>query len=246
LLNPAPHACDLTLESSFKGGNSGIICIFAANKRTHNTKLMKRILQLSTLILVLSLAFLTDSYTQRMPSGRTTDADRYFDERGNFASRLWYGGGFTLGFSGNNLESIFQLGISPMVGYKITDDLSIGPRASLMYIMYRAETFTIDGFQTANLFNYGLGAFARFKFARVIFAHAEYGFDNQISGLAYNPNTRNWDSSRRLVNNAFLGLGYNSGTGMLGYEIYLLYNLLQEENTINLPFDIRFGITYNF
>ena len=206
---------------------------------------MKKILQLSFLLLTFFLAFQADSYGQRVPS-KKSDADKYFDERGNFASRLWYGGGFTLGFSGNNLESIFQLGISPMVGYKITNDLSIGPRGSLMYILYRAETFTIDGVESANLFNYGMGAFARFKFARVLFAHGEYGFDNQVSNIVYDPSSKKWDVNRRLVNNAYLGLGYNDGSGLFGYEIYLLYNLLQEENTLSLPFDLRFGLTYNF
>lgn len=206
---------------------------------------MKRILPLSLLTLALLLAFQVDGYSQRSKK-KKSETDKYFDESGSFASRLWYGGGFTLGFSGNSFESIFQLGISPMVGYKITEEFSVGPRASLVYILYRAETGTINGVESANLFNYGLGAFTRFKIARTIFAHAEYGFDNEVSTLTYNPISRDWEANRRLTNNAFIGGGYNDGNGVWGYEIYLLYNLLQEENSLDLPFDIRLGFTYNF
>ena len=42
------------------------------------------------------------------------------------------------------------------------------------------------------------------------------------------------------------GAGYSDGNGVWGYEISLLYNVLQEENTLSLPLDFRFGITYNF
>ncbi|MCB0556580.1 MAG: hypothetical protein KDD02_23750 [Phaeodactylibacter sp.] len=205
---------------------------------------MKRILQLSLLLFVLLLAFQVDGFSQGKK--KKSDTDKYFDESGNFASKLWYGGGFTLGFSGNNFESVFQFGLSPIVGYKITENFSVGPRASLVYIYYKAETGTIDGVESTNLLNYGIGAFARYKIARTIFAHVEYGFDNEVSTLGYNSISRKWEVNRRLNNNAYIGGGYNDGNGVWGYEIYLLYNLIQDDTSLNLPFDIRFGVTYNF
>lgn len=206
---------------------------------------MKRIIQFSFILFALLFVFQVDAYGQR-GGKKKQDADKYFDESGGFAHRLWYGGGFTLGFSGNSVSSIFQLGISPMVGYKITNEFSVGPRATLLYLLYRAETFTADGVQSTNLFNYGFGAFTRFKITRSIFAHLEYGFDNEVETINYDPNTRDWVANRQLQNNAFLGGGFNDGNGVWGYEIYLLYNVLQEDNTLDLPFDFRFGVTYNF
>ena len=205
---------------------------------------MKRILQLSLLLFVLLLAFQVDGFSQGKK--KKSDTDKYFDESGNFASKLWYGGGFTLGFSGNNFESVFQFGLSPIVGYKITENFSVGPQASLVYIYYKAETGTIDGVESTNLLNYGIGAFARYKIARTIFAHVEYGFDNEVSTLGYNSISRKWEVNRRLNNNAYIRGGYNDGNGVWGYEIYLLYNLIQDDTSLNLPFDIRFGVTYNF
>lgn len=206
---------------------------------------MKKTIQLTLLLFTLLFVFQADAYGQR-GGKKKSDVDEYFDESGGFAHRLWYGGGFTLGFSGNSFTSIFQFGVSPMVGYKITNEFSVGPRLSLLYLLYRSETGTVDGVQTANLFNYGLGAFTRYKITRSIFAHLEYGFDNEVETVNYNPTTRDWDTNRRLQNNAFVGGGFNDGNGIWGYEIYLLYNVLQEDNTLNIPFDFRFGLTYNF
>ena len=206
---------------------------------------MKRIIQFSLLLFVLLFTFQMDAYGQR-GGKKKSETDKYFDESGGFAHRLWYGGGFTLGFSGNSFSSIFQLGVSPMVGYKITDEFSIGPRLSLLYLLYRAETGTIDGVQTANLFNYGLGAFTRYKITRSIFAHLEYGFDNEVQTINYDLNAKDWVANRQLRNNAFVGGGFSDGNGVWCYEIYLLYNVLQEDNTLDLPFDFRFGLTYNF
>ena len=206
---------------------------------------MKKIIQVALCFFVLLLVFSPEAEAQRSKKKRSS-VDKYFDESGNFTSRLWYGGGFNLGFSGNNVESIFQLGVSPLVGYKITENLSVGPRFSVLYLLYRAETFTPDGVQTANLVNYGLGMFGRFKFARTIFAHVEYGFDNEVVDLFYDPNSNDWNFGRRLQNNAYLGVGYNDSAGVWGYEIYLLYNLIQDNTVLDLPIDLRFGVTYNF
>jgi len=202
---------------------------------------MKRIIQLSVLILTMLFAFSMEAVAQ---SDNPGDADKYFDESGSFTSNLWYGGGFQLGFSGGSFSSAFQIGISPMVGYKITDEFSVGPRFSLLYTYYRAET--IDGVQSTNIVDYGIGAFTRYKVFRSIFAHLEYGFDNEVFSLQYNSISGEYEKSRRLQNNALVGLGYNDGNGVWGYEIALLYNLLQEDTVVDLPFEFRFGFTYNF
>ena len=41
------------------------------------------------------------------------------------------------------------------------------------------------------------------------------------------------------------GAGYNSG-GLWGYEIMILYNANQPENTIDSPFEYRIGFTYKY
>lgn len=161
-------------------------------------------------------------------------------EKDDFASRLWYGGGVNIGFSGGNFESIFQLGVSPMVGYKIFEEFSIGPRVALQYTHYRTE---LGGrVETANPVSWAAGVFTRYKLFRSIFAQAEFEFEN---AAVFSFGVDGLEVLRRERNNFYVGAGYNSG-GEWGYEILLLYNTTQANNDINSPFVFRFGFTRNF
>ena len=205
---------------------------------------MKRIVQLSFLLLAILLCFNNDAFAQRKKKKKKkSETDEYFDESGGFKHRLWYGGGFTLGFSGANNSSVFQLGVSPMVGYKITPDFSIGPRLSILYTYYRLEVFPGD-VQSQDPLSFGFGAFSRYKVYQSFFAHVEYEFENEANFVLINGDLA---VLRREQNNLFVGGGYNSSAGgPFGYEILLLYNLLLPENTVEVPFSFRIGFTYNF
>lgn len=48
------------------------------------------------------------------------------------STKIWYGGGLNLGFSGQSGLNVLQLGASPMVGYKILPRWSVGPRVSFL------------------------------------------------------------------------------------------------------------------
>lgn len=155
-----------------------------------------------------------------------------------FKDRIWWGGGFALGFSSFNNVTNIQLGISPMAGYKLTERFSMGPRVSVLMSYFSARLFNGD---RANEFTptWAVGAFSRYKLVRDIFAHAEYEFENRafvtsdLSTLYVN---------RRNVNNVYIGGGYNSG----GAEFVVLYNLNQQEFLQQSPFVFRFGFTRNF
>lgn len=158
-----------------------------------------------------------------------------------FASHLWYGGNVGLGFSSNTFQSLFQIGVSPMVGYKFFEQLSVGPRVSLFYSHYRLN-FGGGDVQTASPLTWTAGVFARYKLFRTIFAHAEYEFENSP---VFDFSTGDLEVLRLQRTNTYIGAGYNSGE-RFGYEIMVLYNLSLAENSIESPFDIRFGFTYNF
>lgn len=161
--------------------------------------------------------------------------------KSTFASRLWYGGNLILGYSGGNYESLFQVGISPMVGYKVFEGLSIGPRASIIYSAYRLDLGTeVD---KSNTVSWAVGVFARYKIIRSIFVHTEAELEDTPIYLF---NGSALEVFRRQRNNFYVGGGYNSGQGAFGYEIMLLYNLNQPDNDVESPFDIRVGFTYNF
>lgn len=185
------------------------------------------------------------------------NVDKYFDESGGFKHRLWYGGGFNLGFSGSNAYSQFNIGITPMIGYKVLPSLSFGPRFGIDYTYLKGETIegsVLRGRRSTNLLNYSVGAFGRFKFLKFLFIHAEANYESterayvdQYSGyLAYDSNTGKILTDRIGDENYLAGLGYNSGDGLIGYEIVGLYNFSVPSDSPRLPFEFRFGFTYKF
>ena len=192
------------------------------------------LLKISTFLLIFLLGWSYTADAQKRTK-KKSDVDEYFDEGGFGSHRFWYGGGVGLGFSGGNVQSQFNFSVSPMVGYKITPELSIGPRLELDYAHVRVSTgqSSSDKF---NIFNYGIGGFARYKIFQQFFIHGEYQIEsrgNPISG------------TRGSRDNFYVGAGYSSGGSLIGYEISLLWNLL-EEGTVDLPLDYRVAFTYNF
>ncbi len=195
--------------------------------------------------------FTTDIYGQK--SKRQSEVDQYFDESGSIKHRLWYGGGFNLGFSGSSGFSAFVLGISPMVGFKAfegNNDFSIGPRLSLEYSYFKG-TGNDGQIHSVQPLSYAFGVFTRYKVLGNFFAHVEGEFENRqvvltdfgnrfIIGVDGEPVTE-----RDPRQNFYLGAGYNSG-GLFAYEILAIYNVTEPDNSLVLPFDIRFGFTYKF
>ena len=191
------------------------------------------------IITLLSLTFLTTSFAQR-------DTDDYFDEGTMLRDKLWFGTGGTLGFSGNDFRSIFQIGLSPMVGYKVIDRVSVGPRVGVTYVSQRFR-ITNTAVQRVNSFNFNYGVFARVKIVPAVFAHAEYSIDNfEVAFL--NGSNGQIETGREVINHAYVGAGYQSAMGgVWGYEIVLLFDTLpQDDNFFLPPYVFRAGINYNF
>ncbi len=206
---------------------------------------MKKSLLLSLAVLFLVTVFSVDSFAQKKKK-RQSEVDTYFDESGSIKHRLWFGGGANLNFSGTGQLQAFNLGISPMVGYKLlpnNDNFSVGPRVALQYTYLKL----VSGNQSyvSQPLSYSFGAFARYKILPIIFAHAEFEYENEAFATGNIGTNNNLIVEREAKNNAYIGLGYNSGS-VIAYEIYLLYNMLEDRNSNNLPFDIRFGFTYKF
>lgn len=160
-----------------------------------------------------------------------------------FEDRLWYGAGFTGNFFGNGVTSNVQLGIAPMVGYKVTDNLSFGPRISALVSFYKTQ-FVAGQVERINPLDWSVGLFGRYRIAREFFAQVEYAFQNEAfiftdaSGLRVD----------REVNNAFyVGGGYAASLGrQLGLEMSLNYYLNQPFDDFRNPLNYRFGINYRF
>lgn len=205
------------------------------------------------MVFILLLAFDNDMYAQRSKKKKKkTETDEYFDEGGSWKHKLWYGTGVNLNYSGNNFRKVFTFGLSPMVGYKITDKFSVGPRIALTYSNYKFDT--PSGVINSSPVSWDVGVFSRYKILPFIFSHIEYQYENaaifrtnNAGDLLLDPMTNKLIIDRKKRNNFLAGLGYSSaGGGLFGYEILALYNVTLPKNAFESPFSIRIGFTYNF
>ena len=157
--------------------------------------------------------------------------------------KLWYGAGLSANYQASSISSTFTLGFAPMVGYKVNERLSFGPRFSYLVSFYKSRLFSNQP-ETAKPTDWSAGVFGRYRIAREFFAHVEYAFQNEAfitadaSGLVIN----------RETNNAFyIGGGYTSPiSDLVGIEISLNYYVNQPINDFRNPLNYRFGINYRF
>jgi hypothetical protein len=157
------------------------------------------------------------------------------------STKIWYGGGLNLGFSGQSGLNILQLGASPMIGYKIVPRWSVGPRISFLASRYSGKYYL----NKITPIDWGVGLFTRLKIISAIFAHAEYEIANQAFVSA---DGLKLYTDRLQQNNVYVGGGYSSGQGNTRFEIVALYNLQTPESSLYYisPFTFRFGFTVNF
>ncbi len=171
-----------------------------------------------------------------------TENDRVRVQRGDtFGSNLWFGTGAQLGFTGGNGTSFFQIGLSPIVGYKVNNFLSVGPRGSFSFNRYK-EDFG-NGVFKRSFVTWSAGAFARAKVIFPFFVHTEYSLLNEVQNF-----DTNGDPVRRTRAIPFLGGGISQGggDGGVGYEILLLFRLSQADQIGDQPFEFRTGLNFNF
>jgi hypothetical protein len=170
-----------------------------------------------------------DYYSGDKPSQERSD---------RFSDNLWFGGGIQLGFQANTFNSFFLIGLSPMVGYKLNDRFSVGPRVSLNY-----NRFTCDqgDFKTGYL-TWEAGIFARAKIINPIFIHAEMSLENRRLITGCN------EPLRQTRSVPYLGVGYSPDNGGGGSsELLLLFRLRRDgQNIIESPYVFRTGFNFNF
>jgi hypothetical protein len=170
-------------------------------------------------ILIAGLPFLSLA----QDDNQTSDEEKAY----SLSDHLVYGG--NLGLSFGNLTNI---GISPMVGYKVTDRFIPGVGGSYNYIKIKYPGYPT---QTAQI--YGGCVFAKYFITENIFAHAEYEVLNGEWDPWFRPGVR-YNLSSVLV-----GGGYRESFGGLSSYVLLLYNVTQgPDSPYPSPLIIRVGM----
>ncbi len=214
---------------------------------------MKKALQFLLLFSILMMGITHDADAQRKRKKRKGDVDEYFDDKGNFAQRLWYGADISLRFQQTSLGgapgNVFFGGFSPMAGYKITNEFSVGPRIEFNYQGARYNIGGPDDLKY-NSTNLGLGIFARYKFLETFFVHLEYQRLGEEEPLVQNNQLvvennalvtqRFWDD------HTYVGGGYHSSFGVVGFQVTILWDTSQAFDSNNIPIVYRAGLNYKF
>lgn len=140
----------------------------------------------------------------------------------------WFVGGM-IGGSFSSSGGSFE--VSPLVGYKVTEDFHVGSRITYIY-----SSYNYIGLGRVKSSDYGGSLFGRYRFLKMLFAHAEY----EVLSV-YWP----FDNDRKTINSLFLGGGLYQSMGGRGFAtIAVLYNVLETEYSpySNPMIRIGFGV----
>ncbi len=155
--------------------------------------------------------------------------------------KTWYGAHLALGFGASSTQSAITLGIAPMVGYRIFDPISVGPRVNILYRHLTFKDFSGNLIQKINIVDRGIGVFLRAEVYRQYFVQAELMYESTVNRI-----TNAGDQIRVKGTNAYIGVGTNVGGRNPSVELMVTYDLnlpsIYKNNLINF----RFGFTMNY
>ncbi len=162
-----------------------------------------------------------------------------------FKDRLYTGGSGGFGIS----SGILYLAISPMVGYKITDQWSAGVSARYVYYGPSSTNSYIQSFKY-----YGAGMFTRYQFTPSLLGTIEY---ERLNVQNINPISSDY-GKRVWANVLMVGGAYTASISQnIKAQIFLLYDLIDDPNSPyrynyifsgpnGLPIIYRVGVSVGF
>ena len=159
----------------------------------------------------------------------------------NLSDKIFYGGGLGLSFG-----NITNIEISPLIGYRITDDFHTGLQFRYQYI--DADYFYYGYHYDFRTSIYGIAPFLRYFIMEEYFLISEFEFLSletkhfDVLGL-YD----NFDNRERFIYHSFLvGAGYAQNLGGSSIMYFsLLYNLNDSSNSpYSSPWVVRVGVNF--
>lgn len=149
-----------------------------------------------------------------------------------FWDRVFFGGSLGLQFG-----DLTYVDISPLVGYKITEQLAAGIGGTYIYYRYR------DPYGEFKTNIYGGRLFGRYYFIENLFGHVEY----EVLSME-RPDDLNYNELTRVnIASTFVGGGYRQMLGdNAALELILLYNLTEEAYSPYTNPVIRIGLVAGF
>ena len=166
--------------------------------------------------------------------GFSAYAQQQQQSKKDFWEKVYFGGNFGLNF-GTNFTVVE---VSPLVGYKITEQFSMGVGATYIYYKEKIPQYNFS-YETSI---YGGDVFARYFFVENLFAHVESGALNlEVPDYSSYP----YSLKRRWVPNLLVGGGYRSSIGEnSSFLIMILYDVIDDPDSPyqNPIFRVGFGV----
>jgi hypothetical protein len=154
-------------------------------------------------------------------------------EKKSSNNKVYFGGNFNLLFGTNTL-----IDISPIIGYRVTDDFSVG--GGLIYNYYKRQ---INNNYSVSGTGYGGRAFLRYDIQADILPNAKISPYVEYESLNYQfADSNGQKTPREWYGSLFAGAGLIQPIGRGSLNIFILYNLTWDENSIYpTPFVYRMG-----
>lgn len=218
---------------------------------------MKKIIFILVLGLCAHTGFAQDVYNSSgrpIDSDRSSDRGRNGDDGGFNTSKIIVGGWGVFGIG----SGVTNIGATPIVGYRITDDFAAGIGFGYQYLrikdyfqVYDPATYAIE-YRTFNAHFYSPSVWARYLIWNNIFAHVEYEHNftsykeyyndpTQVPSVVVNKNTSY--SSPSLL----LGGGFRQPVSdRASFVIMGLYDVLQDKLSPYQGLVLRIGINFGY
>lgn len=133
----------------------------------------------------------------------------------SFKERLYTGGNFSASFG-----TFTYVDVSPIIGYMVTEDFSVGLGGKYVYIGF-------NGTPRSSTSIYGGSTFTRYLILENFLAHAEF---QALSVKVQEPFTG--ELKRKLIPVGLVGGGYKQSMGGSSYfQIMLLYDVIGDKNS---------------
>lgn len=150
----------------------------------------------------------------------------------SFWDKTYFGGNFGLQFGDQTV-----IDINPMMGYKLTEKLSVGVTATYIYYRFTNPYFTNVKY-SSNI--YGGSIFSRYYFFENVFGHVE----GEVLNLEV-PDNFLQRYVRKNIFGFYVGGGYRQPMGeRSSLNILLLYNLNEDRNSPYQNPIIRIGFGF--
>jgi hypothetical protein len=172
------------------------------------------------------------------PAAKEKEEEKEVKEEFDILKKLFIGGSATLGFqSSRYYGNYFNIGASPLLGYKITKYLAVGP--GLIYQFYNMGGYKVH--------DYGLKGFGQVSIYKSFLAHFEHSVVN-TQDFQVNAQGQVLDQFRHQVSSTLVGGGYRSmANNRFGMDLYILLPVNYSTNTYNTSYApvIRAGFIYH-